>query len=215
MIAGLPLRPRGTRRGRGDGGGRSWSGDRHWRRRAWVWRTRGPRDGSRGMSHPVQYRDFALARPSPEIRPCSTAASSPTTSTSSPPTAATAARRPTSARFADLDRLRRQLQADIDRLNQRGRPGEQVDRQGGRRRRARGQEGRGPPAPRGGRGARGPARPRSSAESDAILRAIPNLTHPAAPVGGEDAAVEIRRGSDAAADVRLQAARPRRPRRAS
>ncbi|MCE2726175.1 MAG: serine--tRNA ligase [Planctomycetaceae bacterium] len=33
------------------------------------------------------------------------------------------------------------------------------------------------------------------AESDAILRAIPNLTHPAAPVGGEDAAVEIRRGA--------------------
>ena len=32
------------------------------------------------------------------------------------------------------------------------------------------------------------------AESDAILRAIPNLTHPAAPTGGEDAAVEFRRG---------------------
>ena len=31
-------------------------------------------------------------------------------------------------------------------------------------------------------------------ESDEILRAIPNLTHPAAPVGGENAAVEIRRG---------------------
>ena len=29
------------------------------------------------------------------------------------------------------------------------------------------------------------------AEADAILKAIPNLTHPAAPVGGEDAAVEI------------------------
>jgi seryl-tRNA synthetase len=35
------------------------------------------------------------------------------------------------------------------------------------------------------------------AESDEILRAIPNLTHPDAPTGGEDAAVEIRRGSAA------------------
>jgi seryl-tRNA synthetase len=32
------------------------------------------------------------------------------------------------------------------------------------------------------------------AEGEEILRAIPNLTHPAAPRGGEDAAVEIRRG---------------------
>ena len=34
-----------------------------------------------------------------------------------------------------------------------------------------------------------------NAEADLILKAIPNLTHPAAPVGGEDAAVEIRRGA--------------------
>lgn len=31
-------------------------------------------------------------------------------------------------------------------------------------------------------------------EIDTILRAIPNLSHPQAPVGGEDASVEIRRG---------------------
>jgi len=34
-----------------------------------------------------------------------------------------------------------------------------------------------------------------AAEADSILKAIPNLTHPRAPVGGEDAAVEIRRGA--------------------
>ncbi|HEY2762165.1 MAG TPA: aminoacyl--tRNA ligase-related protein, partial [Pirellulales bacterium] len=31
-------------------------------------------------------------------------------------------------------------------------------------------------------------------EGDAILRMVPNLTHPEAPIGGEDAAKEIRRG---------------------
>src|SRR5947208_7306605 len=31
-------------------------------------------------------------------------------------------------------------------------------------------------------------------EGDTILRQIPNLTHPEAPVGGEDAAREIKRG---------------------
>ena len=35
------------------------------------------------------------------------------------------------------------------------------------------------------------------AEADAILKAIPNLTHPDAPAGGEDAAVELRRGATA------------------
>ncbi len=96
-------------------------------------------------------------------------------------------------RFAELDRLRRQMQADIDRLNQQA---GQVSRSiagaaDAAEREARKAEGR---------------RLREEvsafeaklaeiiADSDAILRAIPNLTHPAAPVGGEDAAVEIRRG---------------------
>jgi seryl-tRNA synthetase len=97
------------------------------------------------------------------------------------------------ARFAELDRLRRQMQADIDRLNQQA---GQVSRSiagaaDAAEREARKAEGR---------------RLREEvsafeaklaeviADSDAILRTIPNLTHPAAPVGGEDAAVEIRRG---------------------
>jgi seryl-tRNA synthetase len=36
---------------------------------------------------------------------------------------------------------------------------------------------------------------RLAEEADAILRTIPNLTHPDAPVGGEDASHEVRRGS--------------------
>jgi seryl-tRNA synthetase len=90
------------------------------------------------------------------------------------------------ARFAELDRLRRQMQADIDRLNQQA---GQVSRSiagaaDAAEREARKAEGR---------------RLREEvsafeaklaeviADSDAILRTIPNLTHPAAPVGGEDA----------------------------
>ena len=42
------------------------------------------------------------------------------------------------------------------------------------------------------------------AESDEILRSIPNLTHPAAPLGGEDAAVEIRRGLTPVADFEFK-----------
>jgi len=98
------------------------------------------------------------------------------------------------ARFADLDRLRRQLQADIDRLNQQA---GQVSKSIGKaadaaEREAKKAEGR-------------RLREEISAleakaaeivgESDAILRAIPNLTHPAAPEGGEADAVEIRRGA--------------------
>jgi seryl-tRNA synthetase len=96
-------------------------------------------------------------------------------------------------RFAALDRLRRQLQSDIDKLNQQagvvsksiGKAADAAERE------AKKAEGR-------------RLREEVSAleakaaeiveESDLILRAIPNLTHPAAPVGGEDAAVEIRRG---------------------
>ncbi len=98
------------------------------------------------------------------------------------------------ARFADLDRLRRQLQADIDRLNQQA---GQVSKSIGKsadaaEREAKKAEGRRLREEVGALEARAAE---IVAESDAILRAIPNLTHPAAPLGGEDAAVEIRRGA--------------------
>jgi seryl-tRNA synthetase len=97
------------------------------------------------------------------------------------------------ARFAELDRLRRQMQADIDRLNQQaGQVSKSIATAAdAAEREARKADGR-------------RLREEVSAfegklaeivqESDEILRAIPNLTHPAAPVGGEDAAVEIRQG---------------------
>jgi seryl-tRNA synthetase len=98
------------------------------------------------------------------------------------------------AKFAELDRLRRQMQADIDRLN--GEAGA-VSKSIGKaadaaEREVRKAEGRRL------REEIGALETRSAeivAEADAILRAIPNLTHPDAPVGGEDAAVEIRRGA--------------------
>jgi seryl-tRNA synthetase len=97
-------------------------------------------------------------------------------------------------RFADLDRQRRQLQADVDRVNQEaGRVSKSIGAAAdAAEREARKSEGR---------------RLREEvttlearlaeivAESDAILRAIPNLTHPDAPAGGEADAVEIRRGA--------------------
>jgi seryl-tRNA synthetase len=98
------------------------------------------------------------------------------------------------ARFAELDLLRRQFQADIDRLNQQA---GQVSKSIGKaadaaEREAKKAEGR-------------RLREEISAleakageivgEADEILRAIPNLTHPAAPVGGEADATEIRRGA--------------------
>jgi seryl-tRNA synthetase len=97
------------------------------------------------------------------------------------------------ARFAELDRLRRQLQADIDRLNQQaGQVSKSIaTASDAAEREARKGEGR-------------RLREEVSAfegklaeivqESDEILRAIPNLTHPDAPLGGEDAAVELRLG---------------------
>lgn len=98
------------------------------------------------------------------------------------------------ARFADLDRLRRQLQADIDRLNQQagvvsksiGKAADATERE------AKKAEGR--------RLREEIAAVEAKAaeivrEADEILRAMPNLTHPAAPVGGEADAVEIRRGA--------------------
>ena len=98
------------------------------------------------------------------------------------------------ARFAELDKLRRQLQADIDRLNHQagqvsrsiGKAADAAEREAckaeGRRLREEiaGIEGRAGEI---------------AAEADSILKAIPNLTHPGAPVGGEDAAIEIRRGA--------------------
>ena len=97
------------------------------------------------------------------------------------------------ARFADLDRLRRQLQADIDRLNQAaglvsksiGKAADAAERD------AQKAEGR---RLREEIGALEVRQATIIAESDEILRAIPNLTHPDSPTGGEDAAVEIRRG---------------------
>jgi seryl-tRNA synthetase len=98
------------------------------------------------------------------------------------------------AHFADLDRERRRLQAEIDRLNHEA---GQVSKSIGKaadaaEREARKAEGRRLREEIGGLEARAAE---VVAEADTILRAIPNLTHPAAPVGGEDAAVEIRRGS--------------------
>ena len=55
---------------------------------------------------------------------------------------------------------------------------------------------------------------RSKPKFDAIQLTIPNLTHPAGPVGGDDKAnLEVRRGQHRTAEVRFQAARPRRARR--
>jgi seryl-tRNA synthetase len=97
------------------------------------------------------------------------------------------------SRFADLDKLRRQLQADIDKLNQEagavsksiGKAADAAERE------AKKAEGR---RLREEISALEAKATEITAEADAILRAIPNLTHPAAPIGGEDAAVEIRRG---------------------
>ena len=97
------------------------------------------------------------------------------------------------ARFADLDRLRRQLQADVDRLNHEA---GQVSKSIGQaadaaEREARKADGR---RLREEVGAIEDRLAKIAAEAEEILRQMPNLTHPAAPVGGEDAAVELRRG---------------------
>jgi seryl-tRNA synthetase len=98
------------------------------------------------------------------------------------------------ARFAELDKLRRQFQADVDKLNQEagaisrsiGKAADDAERD------ARKAEGR---RLREEVSALEAKANDITAEADAILRMIPNLTHPAAPIGGEDAAVEIRRGA--------------------
>ncbi|NBW95355.1 MAG: serine--tRNA ligase [Planctomycetia bacterium] len=97
------------------------------------------------------------------------------------------------ARFAELDRLRRQLQADVDRLNhEAGQVSKSIAKAAdAAERESRKAEGR---RLREEVGAIEGRLDRIAAESDEILRQIPNLTHPAAPVGGEDAAVELRRG---------------------
>ena len=106
-------------------------------------------------------------------------------------------------RFAELDRLRRQMQADIDRLNQESglvsksiaKAADAAEREArkadGRRLREEG-------------AAIESKLTEVVAESDEILRSIPNLTHPAAPLGGEDAAVEIRRGLTPVADFEFK-----------
>ena len=87
------------------------------------------------------------------------------------------------ARFAELDRLRRQLQADIDRLNQSAGQvsrsiGQAADEAELETRKAEGRRLREEIAAVEAKSAD------VNAEADLILKAIPNLTHPAAPVGG-------------------------------
>ena len=97
-------------------------------------------------------------------------------------------------RFADLDRLRRQMQADVDRLNHEAglvsksiaKAADAAEREA---RKAEGRRLREEVTSIEGRLAE------IAGESEEILRAIPNLTHPEAPLGGEDAAVEVRRGA--------------------
>ena len=106
-------------------------------------------------------------------------------------------------RFAELDRLRRQMQADIDRLNQEAglvsksiaTAADAAERES---RKAQGRRLREEVSAFEGK------LTEIVAESDEILRAIPNLTHPSAPVGGEDAAVEIRRGLTPVADFEFK-----------
>lgn len=96
------------------------------------------------------------------------------------------------SRFADLDLLRRQLQADIDRLNQEaGRVSKSIGKASPEERNVLKSEGR---RLREEVAALQVKQTEVLADSDAILRAIPNLTHPDAPRGGEDAAVELCRG---------------------
>ncbi len=97
-------------------------------------------------------------------------------------------------RFAELDRLRRQMQADVDRLNHEAglvsksiaKAADAAEREA---RKAEGRRLREEVTAIDGRLAE------IAGESEEILRAIPNLTHPDAPLGGEDAAVEVRRGA--------------------
>jgi seryl-tRNA synthetase len=98
------------------------------------------------------------------------------------------------SRFSSLDADRRRLKGDIDSLNQQA---GQISRSIGKaaneeERESRKAEGR---QLREQISALEVAITEVVAAGDAILRSIPNLTHPDAPAGGEDASVEVRRGS--------------------
>ena len=99
------------------------------------------------------------------------------------------------ARFVELESQRRKLQAGDRRALAAGQRREQVDRPGQGRRRARGPQGRRPPAARAEGANQASTSTGSAAEADAIHNAMPNLTHPESPVGGEDASKELRRGN--------------------
>ena len=99
-------------------------------------------------------------------------------------------------RFASLDADRRRLKGEIDGLNQQA---GQVSRSIGKaasdeEREARKAEGR---QLREQISALEAASNEVVAAGDAILRAIPNLTHPDAPAGGEEASIDVRRGKTA------------------
>ena len=99
-------------------------------------------------------------------------------------------------RFASLDADRRRLKGEIDGLNQQA---GQVSRSIGKaasdeEREARTAEGR---QLREQISALEAASNEVVAAGDAILRAIPNLTHPEAPAGGEEASIDVRRGKTA------------------
>ena len=99
-------------------------------------------------------------------------------------------------RFASLDADRRRLKGEIDGLNQQA---GQVSRSIGKaasdeEREARKAEGR---QLREQISALEAASNEVVAAGYAILRAIPNLTHPEAPAGGEDASIDVRRGKTA------------------
>ncbi len=97
-------------------------------------------------------------------------------------------------KFAELDKLRRNLQADIDQLKQKSGQisksiGKSANESEKESKKAEGRRLREEVAA---------IESRMSeiiSESDTILQQIPNLTHPSAPIGTEDDAVEIRRGS--------------------
>lgn len=99
-------------------------------------------------------------------------------------------------RFASLDADRRRLKGEIDGLNQQA---GQVSRSIGKaanneEREARKAEGR---QLREQISALEASMNEVVAAGDAILRAIPNLTHPEAPAGGEEASIDVRRGATA------------------
>ena len=99
-------------------------------------------------------------------------------------------------RFASLDADRRRLKGEIDGLNQQA---GQVSRSIGKaasdeEREARKAEGR---QLREQISALEAASNEVVAAGDAIMRAIPNLTHPEAPAGGEEASIDVRRGKTA------------------